>query len=174
MKNVLILHGFESNSQEHWFLNVKKELEKKGYKVHVPNMPNSLHPKQIEWVDIINKFKPDEKWILVGHSLGGTAILRYLETTKKPIGKAVFIATPLTFVGLDKIKDFFKTDFTWQNIKSNLQQSTILVSKDDKHTVILDHAKILSDKLNEKLIIKNGYGHGFDNAPIKMLVDMIK
>ena len=48
-KRVLIIHGLESNSREHWFWDEKERLEKFGYKVVVPDMPNSFRPQKEAW-----------------------------------------------------------------------------------------------------------------------------
>ncbi|MDD5145114.1 MAG: hypothetical protein PHW72_03250 [Candidatus Pacebacteria bacterium] len=45
-KRVLIIHGWESNSKEHWFLEEKNRLEDRGFEVTVPDMPNTFHPKK--------------------------------------------------------------------------------------------------------------------------------
>ena len=88
-KRVLIIHGWESNSREHWFLAEKERLEKLGYEVVVPDMPNTLHPQKEEWVKVIEDFNPDENSILIGHSLGGVTILRYLEIAKNKTRKCI-------------------------------------------------------------------------------------
>ena len=88
MPNFLIIHGWGSNSREHWFLGEKARLEAKGLQVVVPDMPDTKNPKQDEWVKIIEQFSPDENSILIGHSLGGAVILRYLEKLTKKQAKA--------------------------------------------------------------------------------------
>ena len=48
--------------------------------VHVPEMPDTDHPKIGPWVSTLQKLvSPDSSTILVGHSIGCQAILRYLE-----------------------------------------------------------------------------------------------
>jgi len=89
-KKVLIIHGWESNSKEHWFLEEKKRLEKSGHEAVVPDMPNASRPIKEEWVRILKNFGPNESSVLIGHSLGGTAILRYLEEAAEPSRQSYF------------------------------------------------------------------------------------
>jgi len=83
MKKALIIHGWESNSQDHWFQDEKKYLESIGYKVLVPDMPYTMKPKMDEWVKIVKDFSPDEESVLIGHSLGAPTILRFLKMLSK-------------------------------------------------------------------------------------------
>ena len=76
-KRVLILHGWESNSKEHWFLEEKQRLEKLNCEVIVPDMPNTFHPEKEEWIEIVEGFTPDDNSVLIGHSLGGVTTLRF-------------------------------------------------------------------------------------------------
>lgn len=157
-KNILILHGWESNSREHWFLKAKEKFEGIGYKVIVPDMPGAYFPKKDEWVKIIKDLKPDEKWILIGHSLGGVAILRYLEIAKKPVSKAMLIATPFDQMKFNPIANFFDKDFNWKKIQQNANK-IIIVNEDEDPVVPLDHGIKYSQKLKSEFIIKKGCTH---------------
>ena len=44
MKNVIILHGTGGAPDHYWFPWLKSELDKKGYKVSVPQLPNYSCP----------------------------------------------------------------------------------------------------------------------------------
>ncbi|MDP2641835.1 MAG: alpha/beta hydrolase [bacterium] len=48
MKRVFIIHGWEGNPEEGWFPWAKKELEKKGFEVNVPSMPDVDGNPEIE------------------------------------------------------------------------------------------------------------------------------
>ncbi len=80
MKRVIIIHGWEGKPESNWFPWLRNELEKRGVKVEVPEMPDTDHPKESEWVPHLANIidTPDEHTVLVGHSLGGITILRYL------------------------------------------------------------------------------------------------
>src|SRR3990167_7905498 len=93
-KNILILHGFGASSQDHWFFEAKKIFQRKGHQIFIPDLPGGYFPHRDEWVETIEEFNPDESWVLIGHSLGGIAILRYLEKAKKEISQAILAATP--------------------------------------------------------------------------------
>src|SRR3989344_5767772 len=82
MKNVLLLHGSGNNSQGNWFPWLKKELEEKGFKVWVPNLPHADYPDISEWVDFIFSSKNwefNKESLIIGHSAGATLILGLLK-----------------------------------------------------------------------------------------------
>jgi len=170
-KQILILHGWESHSKEHWFLEEKERLEKRGYPVVVPDLPNTLHPKKEAWVRVIEDFKPDEDSIIIGHSLGGTATLRYLEKTKKPVGKSILIATPIRQLKGDydfgPIDNFFQPKFDWQIIKQNCRKFLIINQRKDDW-VPLQHGKDLASYVNGKLEVVEGSNH-FDTIDFNLL-----
>ena len=169
MKRVLIIHGWESNSREHWFLGAKERLEKKGYEVTVPDMPNAFYPKQDEWVEVIENFNLDENSILIGHSLGGVAILRYLEKAEKPVDKCIFIATPIKKLGkgFEPIENFLEKDFEWGEIKKKAKQFIVFAQDRDPY-VPLEHGKDLAKNLGAELVIVEGNDH-FDKIDFSLL-----
>ena len=168
-KRVLIIHGWESNSREHWFLEEKEKLEKLGYEVVVPNMPNTFHPQKEEWVKVIEDFNPDENSILIGHSLGGVAILRYLETANNKVGKCIFIATPIRKLGpgYEEIENFLDGGFNWKKIRGNSEELIVFNQTEDP-AVPLEHGKDLANFTNAELVIVSGNDH-FDKINFDLL-----
>lgn len=168
-KRVLILHGWESNSREHWFLEEKERLKRQGYEVLVPDMPNTFYPKQEEWVKVIERFQPDENSILIGHSLGGVAVLRYLEKAKSPVGKIILIAAPIRKLGkgFEPIDNFFESDFNWDRIKENCRK-IIVFNQTEDDSVPLQHGKDLVSRVNGGLVAVEGSNH-FDTIDFVLL-----
>lgn len=166
---VLILHGWGSNSTEHWFLEEKQRLEKLGLEVLVPDMPNTLLPVPAEWVKVIKEFNPDESSVLIGHSLGGTAVLRYLEGTDRQTALAILIATPIRELGegFEQINDFLKSDFNWKSIKHHCQKIVVMNQTQDE-SVPLQHGKDLAEYVAGELVIVEGNNH-FDTIDFSLL-----
>src|SRR5262245_36210298 len=96
MKRVFIVHGWDGHPEEGWFPWLKAELEKKGFAVQVPAMPETKHPKIEPWVATLSQLvgKTDANTYFVGHSIGCQTILRYLAGLPKgsQVGGAVFVA----------------------------------------------------------------------------------
>src|SRR3989344_4225379 len=96
MKRVYIIHGWGGSPREKTNEWLKRELQKRGYEVIVPEMPDTDEPKIKNWVEKIRKVvgNPDKNAYFIGHSVGCQGILRYLETLdlKTQIGGAVLIA----------------------------------------------------------------------------------
>jgi len=173
-KRVLIIHGYESNSKEHWFLEEKERLEKLGYEVVVPDMPNALHPQKEEWVGIIKDFNPGKESVLIGHSLGGPAILRYLEEATEKVGICILIASPIKKLGpgYEGIENFLETDFDWKKIKQSCENFVVFNQTGDP-AIPLQHGKDLADFLNAKLVVVKGNNH-FDKINFELLEKYIK
>jgi excinuclease ABC subunit B len=120
IKKVIILHGKDKTSKDVWYPWLKKELEKKQYVVSSPDLPDTNNPDMEKWVEEIKKLEPDENTIIIGHSRGGVAVLKYLEKSKKKIKQAILVATNNTG---------FEYDFA--KINKSCSNFVILHSKDD-------------------------------------------
>lgn len=166
MKNALILHGAANNSSGNWFPWLKKELENRDFKVWVPDLPNSGHPKQKEWLETVFssegwEFNPDS--ILIGHSTGATLILRILERLPKgvKVDKSILVAGPI-----DKGKNFNQLKegvteglFNWEKIRNSCKEFCLIYSDNDPYDCGLRHGEIIKEKVNGRLMIKKEEGH---------------
>lgn len=118
-KQVVIIHGGETfNSYEDylaflkgWIIDFEKEKTKvkkwkeslgerlgEEFEVIVPSMPSKLNAKYLEWKIWFEKYVPylEEEVVLVGHSLGGTFLAKYLAENELPrkIRGVFLIAAP--------------------------------------------------------------------------------
>lgn len=188
MKNALILHGAGNNSQGNWFSWLKSELEKAGYRVWSPDLPNSDVPIQHDWLDTIfsnHDWKFDSDSVIVGHSSGATLILRILEKLPKnvKIKKAILVAGPVQ-KGANKPEyfpykeDLTKEPFGWAKIKASCAKFNLIYSDNDKYECGQDQGKIVYEHLGGELIIKQGQGHfnlevGMQYKKFPLLLELI-
>lgn len=165
MKRAVIVHGFQSNPISGFKGWLKTELEKTGFTVFSPALPNPKEPRQEEWVETIAQTigEPDQETYLIGHSLGCMAILRYLEQLppKSVIGGAVFIAgftEPLTDDRQDKRQNFFKQPLNWNSVNQHCSKIIALFSDND-WAVPLDNTKPFKQQTNTEVIVLPQRGH---------------
>lgn len=158
IKNILIIHGWESNPDEHWYQGAKASFEKQGFKVFVPEMPGGYFPKLDKWLEIITNLNPDESWALIGHSLGGVAILKYLEKSSQKIGQVILIATPSDAMNMGAITNFFENGFDFTKIKSKCSKFD-LIYEDNDVVVPLEHCFKFENTLKCPTHILKGYSH---------------
>lgn len=138
------------------------ELEKQDIYACALAMPTPDAPTVGEWVAEIARHieaNREDEIILVGHSLGVPAILRYLESEKAlPISGAVLVSGPAEKNGNEKIDNFLEKPFDFEMIKSKAGKF-VIIHGDNDPLVPLRHAEILSENLAGKLnVIPNG-GH---------------
>jgi len=169
---ILILHGWEADPQSNWFLDAKNFFQNKGYEVFAPYLPGNYYPRLAEWLRIIKQYHPDEEWILIGHSLGGVAILRFLEQATEMIAQAILTAAPIEPMQFTPIANFFPPEFDYQAIKKNTSKINLIYEADDQ-MVPLEQGKILSRKLNAPLEIVPGalHLHKLDLRILEKLID---
>jgi hypothetical protein len=167
---VIVAHGWEGYPEEGWFPWLKRELEKKDFKVAVPQLPEPENPRIQKWVPALEKAVgvPDEETFFVGHSMGCQAIARYLEKLPKGVktGGAVFVAGFFKrLTGLEDDPDVKEIDRHWltapldfKKVKSHLKGSVAIFSDDDPW-VPLDNQDDFRKKLGSEIIIEHHKGH---------------
>jgi len=155
MKNVIILHGTGASPDMYWYPYIRNELEKKGYKVSVPSLPNKDKSDINDWLPFaLDNCEIDEDTILIGHSAGGPLILSILENMKVKIKQAILVAG---FLGLDS--SIIQSSYNWDKIKSNVKDIIFINSDNDPWGCDDKEGRKLFEKLGGKQIILNGEAH---------------
>ena len=155
---MLIVHGWQASSRSNWFPEAKAFFEAKGFLVCAPDLPGDYDPQLSNWLQIVKSFEPDENWILMGHSLGGVAIMRHLEQAKKPVAQTILISTPVNEMKFSPLKDFFAKEFAWEKIKQNAGKINLIYELDDQ-VVPIEHGHILAGELGVTLETVPGAVH---------------
>jgi len=163
MKNVLILHGTNNNSQGNWFPWLKKELEKRDWSVWVPDLPRADKPniKRYNRLIFSNKNWPfNQDSVIIGHSSGAVAILGLLQALPKStqVNTCILVGTFNDDLGWEALDELFTEPFDWKKIKTKAKKF-IFIHSDDDPFCPLAHAKFQAKKLNGQLIIKKGQKH---------------
>jgi predicted alpha/beta hydrolase family esterase len=128
-----------------------------------PIMPHPDNPDYEVWKAALSQIFTilDHNVILIGHSIGGSVLLKYLSEEKQSHTIAALHLIAVPFWGAEdwEVEEFeLKPGFT-----SNLPpigSVTIYHSQDDK-VVPVSHAQLYADALQAEVIILDGYGHAF-------------
>ncbi len=180
---IFIIHGSYGNPHENWFPWLKKELEKLGHTVFVPEFPTPKNQNLKNWMFEFQNRRYygliDEKSVFVGHSLGPAFILSVLEKIKipKPVKACFFVSGFTGSLGnpeFDEInKTFTEKDFNWEKIKNSCDKFIMYQSDNDPY-VPLEKAKELAKNLEGELKIIKTAGHFNEKAGYSKFEDILK
>ncbi|MES2314475.1 MAG: class I tRNA ligase family protein [Patescibacteria group bacterium] len=153
----VLIHGYKESPQEGYLPWLKKELEKRGHEVQVPELPNPANPKESEQVDyVINNCTIDENTVIVAHSLGGVVAQKVIMKLNKQISGLVLVGNAITpgFSKDTKSRPFHKNftwDFDYARI-NKLAQGRVAVLSDTKEIHRSAFLKDLATKLSAAFI----------------------
>ncbi len=144
------------NGQSDWKRTLGERLGD-GFEVIMPNMPNKINAKYLEWKIWFEKFIPhfESEVVLVGHSLGGAFLAKYLSENKFPKRiRAVFLVAAV----FDKdVEGYPLVSFSLpQNLDLQTDKIYLYHSKDDPVVPFAD-----LDKYKKKL--KKSMGREFND-----------
>ncbi len=194
---IFIIHGGMTFKNQKDYLNYLKNrrisIEEKirwcdaylkrklGRKVEIikPRMPLKDNSKYREWKIHFERHFPKlrDNIILIGNSLGGTFLAKYLSENKFPkkILSTYLLCPPFdNSLPEEDLVGGFKLKSNLSLIEKNSKNLTLMFSKDD-NVVPLSHAKKFKEKLtNPKIIIyKSKNGH-FNISKFPDIIKMIK
>jgi predicted alpha/beta hydrolase family esterase len=179
-KQILIIHGagvqMSHRRNTDWQAGLQDALGA-NYEVLTPQMPSPETPRYAAWKSQLEESLAllNDKSILVGHSLGGSVLLKYLseETRQKSISGLFIVAAPCW--GADQ--KWQSDEFAFRENFSNLLRIPRIVlyhSRDDE-VVPFTHLAIFKQKLPSAIVRPlNGRGHEFNNEEFREIVDDIK
>jgi uncharacterized protein len=129
---IILMHGKDTNPREKWYPWLEQVVNDLGVEYIAPILPQPENPVLSQWLDCLDKAQPDEQTILVGHSLGGVVILRWLErqVASLRVKKVILVATN---AGTDESNNCFYTlsGYDFDKIKTHCDEFVVLHSTDD-------------------------------------------
>jgi predicted alpha/beta hydrolase family esterase len=166
MKRIFLIHRWSGGPNDDWRPWLKTELEKLGYQVFVPEMPDTDTPVIEKWVSKLSEVvgTPDKDTYFVGHSIGCQAILRYLETINTPVGGAVLVAGWFNLENLedDEVKEIAKpwieTPINLEKVKSVLPKATLIISENDPYGCLEENKAKFAEIMAKGIVMPN-VGH---------------
>lgn len=160
MKRVILLHGNGgSTGNDNWQPYIKSELEKLDIVCLSPDLPDNILARKDHWFPYFDKeLQLTQNDIVVGHSSGALAILKYAETHK--LGGSVLVGVYYTDLGYEdeKTSGYFDTPWEWESIKANQPWTVIFASEDDPY-IPIEEPQFIRDKLGSEYYPLDGEGH---------------
>jgi predicted alpha/beta hydrolase family esterase len=162
MKNALILHGTNDNSKKNWFEWLSQQLQSKGYKTWVPNLPGSDRPNIKKYNEFIfsQNWKFNDESILIGHSSGAVEILGLLQALPDDVivDRCYLVGSFIDNLGWEILDGLFEEPFDLPKIKTKANKFIFIHSDNDPYCP-LDHAEYLSKELGGELVLVPGQQH---------------
>lgn len=170
-----IIHGYLSFPEEAWLPWLKAQLEQRGCTVALPAMPRPDHPVIGEWIPFIARLigEPDHATLLVGHSLGCQAVVRYLETVGvagKSVARTLLVAgdfpveRPVAEAarashGNAVLVPWFSQGVDAAAVKRAAGECTVILSDNDPYIDVPAAIATFRTALDPKIVIVPGGGH---------------
>lgn len=159
MKNALILHGTDNTPAGNWFTWLGGELQKQGYMVCVPQLPQSAKPNVHRYNHHLlheTGFDFNSESILIGHSSGAVAILCLLQALPDDVQvDACYLVGAFTE---ELPSELFLNPLNYELIKQKAKKIVLIHSDNDPYCP-LHFAETLRDRLDAELIVKKGQAH---------------
>eukprot|EP00048_Salpingoeca_helianthica_P000048 m.38819 g.38819 ORF g.38819 m.38819 type:complete len:191 (-) comp10045_c0_seq1:20-592(-) len=130
-----------------WYGWVKRRLEEAGIPTALQTMPDPYVARESIWIPFMHDtLKCDESTIIIGHSSGAEAAMRYAEKYRV---KAIVLVSPcVTDMGMasEAASGYYARPWLWDEMARNTSWIMQFSSKDDP----------LVDFESEQLVVKEG------------------
>lgn len=159
MKVIFIPGNGGGGPNDNWFPYLKEKLEPLKVKVIASEFPDNQLARESYWIPFLkNDLKADEQTVLIGHSSGAIAAMRFAETNR--LLGSVIVGGYHTDLGLaaEKQSGYFNRPWKWDIIKHNQKWIIQFASPNDPWIPIAE-ARYLHEKLNTEYHELPDQGH---------------
>jgi predicted alpha/beta hydrolase family esterase len=173
MKKALMLHAWYSSPEDGWYPWLKKELEKKGYQVFLPDLPtmrSDLPKMELQLKKIDRTLSLDKNTVVIGHSLGGVLALRLAE--RRNFNKMILVSG----WDFDDLTEghrlFWRYKISHKKIRKNVEEICCLHADNDPYITAFQ-AEEMSKRLGGKFILIKGAGHFTEKEGISKIPEIL-
>ena len=163
LPRIIFLHGNSGEGVGHyWFPCARRAFEKMGFTVVARDFPDATLARKSIWLPFLeHECGADENSVLIGHSSGAIAAMRFAETHK--IFGSVLVGAYHSDLGLEseRVSGYFDTPWEWGAIKANQHWIIQFASSDDPFFGI-EEPRLVHEKLATGYREFTNRGHFFE------------
>ena len=173
VKAILIHGNGGCTAGDIWLPWLERELTALGLDVINQTFPDNIKARARFWLPHLDALGADERTILIGHSSGALAAMRYAETHR--LLGSILVGVCHTDLGdsFEAASGYFDTAWQWQQIREHQQWIAIYNSTDDPHIPIAE-ARFVAAQLRCSYYELTGRGHFVDRRDFPEIVDLVR
>lgn len=158
--HVVFIHGNGGGtSVDYWFPQVKNVLEELGITYVARDFPDNQVAHESIWIPFLkNEIGCNEHTVIIGHSSGAVAAMRYAESNI--IYGSVLVGCNYTDLGDDTEKEsgYYSRPWNWNAIKSNQHWILQFASTDDPY-IPISEPRFIHQPLDSEYYEYSDKGH---------------
>ena len=170
----ILIHGNGgSTAADIWLPWVERSLAGLGIGVTNVTFPDNVKARAQYWLPFIDELGADEQTILIGHSSGAVAAMRYAETHR--LLGSVLVGVCHTDLGdaFEAASGYYREPWQWQKIRDHQQWIAIYSSTDDPNIPIAE-PRFVAAQLRCSYFEFNDRGHFVDVRELPEVVQFVK
>jgi predicted alpha/beta hydrolase family esterase len=163
----VFVHGYKGTAQSLFIPLLRTRLTELGFPSASESYPHADAPVYSEWkstfLEHLKQVWSGQKIVLIGHSLGGYAVIRFLdESVESDWAKSVVGVVTVGAVSVSDRHGFCTGQINWGNIKKIGPRFVALYSDDDQSVTAENH-RVICEQLGSMPgfdgTVYHGYGH---------------
>src|SRR3989339_1126130 len=163
LPKIIVLHGNSGEGVGHyWFPYAAREFQKLGLEVVAKDFPDAHLARKSIWLPFLEQeCGADENSILIGHSSGAIAAMRFAE--QQEIFGSVLVGAYYTDTGVEneRLSGYFDDPWDWKAIKENQRWIIQFASTDDPFFSI-EEPRLVAKNLSADYHEYTNRGHFFE------------
>lgn len=170
----ILIHGNGGcTAGDIWLPWVERELSALGLDVINETFPDNIRARATIWLPHLASLGADAHTILIGHSSGAVAAMRYAESHR--LFGSILVGVCHTDLGdsFEAASGYYEAPWQWQKIRENQQWIAIFNSTDDPHIPIAE-ARFIAAELQCSYFESSDRGHFVDRRDFPELVNVVR
>lgn len=168
-RNIFIIHGSYGKPNENWYPWLKKELERLGNQVFVPQFPVAKIQKPgshklDKWLKKFEEYKKyvDKNTIIIAHSRGCTFAYHLLPALGIKIDSLFLVGALIDYDQwrpdvYSEYDSFQASPYLWKRIRQLFNYAEVYQSTND--VIPISEGQFVADWLKAKMILVKNAGH---------------
>ena len=173
-RQVIFIHGNGgSTADDIWFPWLERELRALGLDVINRTLPDNVRARAAIWLPFLDELGADKHTILIGHSSGAVAAMRYAETHR--LWGSILVGVCHTDLGdpAEAASGYYSAPWQWDKIREHQQWIAIFQSTDDPLIPVAE-ARHVAAQLKCSYFEFNDRGHFIDQREIPEALAFMK
>jgi len=171
---VILIHGNGgATAADGWLPFVERDLALLGLEVVNCTFPDNVRARASVWLRFLETLGADDNTVLIGHSSGAVAAMRYAETHRLLGSVLVGVChTDLGDAG-ERASGYYRDPWRWSDIRRHQQWIGIFHSADDPLIPVAE-ARFVASQLGCSYFEHSDRGHFVERAPFPELVQFVR